>query len=179
MVGAHSCGKSTLARYISKKYNITLITEVARMILSENELQVDELRHDLDIVDNYQLSIFERQISEESKYKDFVSDRGFDNLAYAAQHSRVFSKLIKSVKFQEYIEMLKDVNSFIFFIRPTKMTLKSDGVRENLNWDEIVMIDAMIKVLIKMFDIRHFQINTSNMQERINLIDAVLSFKYQ
>jgi adenylate kinase family enzyme len=175
MIGAHACGKSTLARYVSKKYNIPLITEVARMVLSEKELQIDELRHNLDIVDDYQSQIFERQISEETKYTNFVSDRSFDCLAYSAQHSRIFSDTIKSLKFKEYIEGLKDLDSFIFFIRPTKATLRDDGIRENLSWDGIIAIDAMIKILINMFNLRYFQINTDNMQERVGIIDAVLS----
>ena len=39
LVGSHSSGKSTLARYISQKYNIPMIVEVARQVLSEQELQ--------------------------------------------------------------------------------------------------------------------------------------------
>lgn len=178
-IGSHSSGKSTCARYVSDKYKLPMITEVARAILSEKELQLDTLRSNLDVVDEYQNSIFYRQLAEEKKYNSFVSDRSFDCLAYSAQHSRIFSKLMKDPEFEQYIAKLKESDSIIFFVRPSKATLKPDGVREALNWDGVVAIDAMVKVLIQMFDLRHFTINTDNMQERTQLIDNVLSLTTQ
>jgi adenylate kinase family enzyme len=178
IAGAHSVGKSTLSRYISEKYNLPMVTEVARQVLSERELAINSLRTNLDVVDSYQTEVFQRQIEEENKYSKFVSDRTFDNLAYAAQHSRVFAKLIKSAKFLEYLESLKKSDSFIFFVRPCKETMKEDGVRETLSWDGVVAIDAMIKLMIEMWELPYFQINTSNMQERVTLINNVIS-RYQ
>jgi nicotinamide riboside kinase len=175
LVGAHSCGKSTLARYVSVKYNLPMITECARMILSEKELQIEQLRYDLDVADQYQEEIFNRQLVEESKYESFVSDRSFDNLAYAAQHTRILSKLINSSALQEYLTVLRRPNSFIFFVRPTKATLKDDGVRESINWDGLIAIDSKIHFLLEMYSLKYFQINTPNMQERIRLIDSTLS----
>lgn len=174
LVGSHSVGKTTLARYVSEKYKIPMITEVARMILSEKELQLDSLRYNLDIVDEYQSNIFYRQISEEKKYTDFVSDRSLDCLAYAAQHSRTLHSSIYSDELKLYLEKLRDDSSFIFFVRPTKATLKNDGIRESINWDGIVAIDAMIKFMLEMFELRYFQINTDNMQERVKLINNIL-----
>jgi len=175
--GSHSSGKSTICRYISTKYNLPMIPEVARMILSERELNFETLRSNLNAVDDYQNSIFFRQLEEESKQKEFVSDRSFDCLAYAAQHSRILSKLINSKEIKNYLEVLKASNTYIFFIRPSTATMKQDGVREKLSWDGIVSIDANIKFMLEMFDLRYFQINTESMQERVRLIDAVLSTK--
>jgi dephospho-CoA kinase len=175
LVGSHSSGKSTLARYISQKYNIPMIVEVARQVLSEQELQLDSLRYDLNIVDSYQKEVFYRQLQEETKYTSFVSDRSFDNLAYAAQHSRILPELINSKELKEYVKCLKKSDSYIFFVRPSKATLKADGVRETLKWDGIIAIDAMVKFLVEMFELPHIQINMHNMQERVKLIDTVLS----
>lgn len=174
-VGAHSTGKTTCARYVSEKYKVPMITEVARMILSEKELHLDSLRYNIDLVDQYQESVFQRQIEEESKYDTFVSDRSFDNLAYVAQHSRILSKLLHSQELYTYLESLRATDSFIFFVRPSKATLKADGVRESLSWDGILAIDANVKFLLEMFNLRYFQINMDNMQERVRLIDSVLS----
>lgn len=174
-VGSHSTGKTTCARYVSGKYKIPMITEVARMILSEKELQLDSLRYDLDLVDDYQSQIFYRQLAEEAKHSEFVSDRSFDCLAYAAQHTRVLSKLMMSPELAAYLDVLRAPDSFIFFVRPSKATLKADGVRESLTWDGVVAIDAMIKLLLEMWELRHFQINIDNMQERVKLIDAILN----
>lgn len=175
LVGSHSSGKSTLARYISKKYSLPMIVEVARQVLSEQELQLDTLRHDLDIVDSYQREVFYRQIAEEKKYVNFVSDRSFDNLAYAAQHSRILPELLGSTELKEYVQSLKQKDSYIFFVRPSRATLKADGVRETLKWDGVIAIDAMVKFLVEMFEIPHIQINMDNMQERVKLADTVLS----
>ena len=73
--GAHCCGKSTLTRYISNKYGVPIVPESARMILSEQELQIDTLRYDLNAIDTYQKDVFNRQLVEEQKHISFVSDR--------------------------------------------------------------------------------------------------------
>jgi len=174
-VGAHSTGKTTCARYVSDKYKLPMITEVARAVLSEKEWQLDNLRHDMDKVDLYQKEVFMRQMQEETKYASFVSDRSFDGLAYAAQHSRLLPTLMDPGTLTSYINNLKAPDSFIFFVRPCKATLKADGVREAINWDGVVAIDAMVKFMLQMWELRYFQIPIENMQERIQIIDNVLS----
>lgn len=174
-VGSHSTGKTTCARYVSEKYKLPMITEVARAVLSEKELHLDTLRYDLKLVNDYQGAIFHRQIEEEAKYKDYVSDRSFDCLAYAAQHSGILNGLLQAPQLAQYLGALKRPDSFIFFVRPSKATLKADGVRETINWDGIVAIDAMVKFMLEMWDLRYFQINMDNMQERVRLINGVLS----
>lgn len=179
-IGAHSTGKTTCARYVSETYNIPMITEVARMILSEKELSLNSLRTNLTTVDDYQSNIFNRQIEEEKKHTEsnigFVSDRSFDCLAYAAQHSRTLPNLLNSPEMKEYLAGLRDKESVIFFVRPSKATLKEDGIRESLDWDGVVAIDAMVKFMLQMFELKYIPINTENMQERVQLIDTVLSF---
>lgn len=174
-VGAHSTGKTTCARYVSERYNVPMITEVARQILSEKELHLDSLRTNLDLVDDYQKAIFYRQLEEEKKFPSYVSDRSFDCLAYAAQHSRILAELIKTPELTEYLKVLNSSDSFIFFVRPSRATLRADGVRESLTWDGVISIDAQIKFMLEMFELRYFQINIDNMQERTRLIDSVLS----
>jgi len=174
-VGSHSTGKTTLARYVSKTHNIPMITEMARAVLSEKELQLDSLRYDLDLVDDYQRTVFNRQLAEESKHTDYVSDRSFDCLAYAAQHSRILPELLESKELAAYLTILREPGSFIFFVRPSKATLKADGVRESLTWDGVVAIDAQIKFMLEMWRLPYFQIHVDNMQERVRLIDSVLT----
>lgn len=174
-VGAHSTGKTTCARYVSEKYKLPMITEVARAVLSEKEWQLDSLRYDMEKVDAYQKQVFMRQLVEEAKYPAFVSDRSFDGLAYAAQHSRILPELMDPAVLHPYVNNLRAPDSFIFFVRPSKATLKADGVRESLNWDGVVSIDAMVKFMLQMWQLRYFQIPVENMQERIQLIDNILS----
>jgi predicted ATPase len=173
--GAHGSGKSTLARYVSDQYNLPMITETARMILSEQELQIDTLRCDLEIADKYQSQVFDRQILEEKKYSDFVSDRSvIDILAYSAQHSRILSELLAWPGLPDYLNVLKSSEIFLFLVRPSKATLKQDGVRELINWDGVVAIDAQIKLMCEMWKLPYFAIAMDSMQERIRLIDHIL-----
>lgn len=174
-IGAHSTGKTTLARYVAERYKLPLLNEVARTVLAEKEYQIDTMRANLEIINSYQYDVFYRQIAEEEKHDSFVSDRSFDNLAYAAQHSRVLPHLMRDEKLKHYTTMLKQKDSLIFFVRPSKATLRNDGVRESLNWDGIISIDAMIKFLLEMWELKYFQVSSDNMQERTQLIDSVLN----
>ena len=173
--GAHSTGKTTLARYISKEYNLPLLNEVARTVLAEKEYSFDTLRTDIDAVNNYQVEVFNRQIQEEQKFTAFVSDRSFDNLAYMAQHCSVLNKFINSPEIVNYVNFIKNNKSIMFFIRPSKATLKNDGVRESLSWDGIIAIDAMIKFLFEMYDINYISIHSDSMQERIKTIKSIIA----
>jgi nicotinamide riboside kinase len=178
-IGSHSTGKTTCARYVSEQYNIPMITEVARAVLSEKELHLDSLRYNMNVVNDYQREIFFRQLAEEAKSEEFVSDRSFDCLAYAAQHSQILPELIQSPKLASYLGSLREPESFIFFVRPSRATLKADGVRESINWDGVISIDSMVKFMLEMWQLPYFQINMDNMQERIRLIDSVLTpFKW-
>ena len=43
LVGAHSTGKTTLARWIRDRYRLPMIAEVARGVLAEMEARLDAL----------------------------------------------------------------------------------------------------------------------------------------
>lgn len=175
-IGSHSVGKSTLSRYVSNNYKLPMISEAARMILSEQELQIDSLRCDLEVTDSYQKNVFNRQMLEEVKFNEFVSDRALiDILAYTAQHSRILDKLIKSQELEEYIQKLRHPDVKIFFVRPSKATMKDDGIRESLTWDGVVQIDAMVKFMLQMWNLNHFQISMDSMQERVKFIDSMIN----
>lgn len=177
-IGAHSTGKTTLARYVSNSYKLPFINEVARSVLSEMELSLDSLRTDLNTVDNYQETVILRQLEEEQKHEAFVSDRSFDGLAYSAQHTRILHKMFNKPEIQEYVKGLKKPEVFLFFVRPSKATMKQDGIRETLSWDGIVQIDAMIKFLLELWSLDYFQVSMDSMQERVRFVDAILK-KYK
>lgn len=174
-VGAHSTGKTTMARYTAQQHGLPLLTEVARLLLAEKELTLEALRSDIQTVNAYQRGILEKQLAEESDKEHFVSDRSFDNLAYASQHSTVLRQMMKDPGLDGYLEKLRLKDVVIFFIRPSLQIMNNDGVREKVDWEELLRIDAMVKFMLEMWGLRYFQINTSSMQERIRLVDAVLS----
>lgn len=174
--GCHASGKSTLARLVSKEYDLPFISEVARTILAEKEISLETLRINLEAIDNYQTMVFYRQIEEEQKYESFVSDRSFDNLAYMAQHGTQLHKIINEESCKEYIESLRQKDVIFFLVKPSKATMKNDGVRESVNWDQMVAIDANVKFMFELFNLNYIQINAESMQERVKLVKSVLAY---
>ena len=64
-VGSHATGKTTLCRYVSRRYGLPMISEVARAVLAEMETGLDALRTDMDLVAEYQERVFARQVAVE------------------------------------------------------------------------------------------------------------------
>jgi 8-oxo-dGTP pyrophosphatase MutT (NUDIX family)/predicted ATPase len=175
LVGSHSVGKTTLARYISKAYNLPLRSEAARAVAAERETVIDALRASIEETDAFQSAVFERQLVQERDAGDFVSDRSFDNLAYAASHSRIFRETVSSEAAKAYIERLRKSDVLIFFVRPSPDTMQSDGMRERPDWEAIIRIDAQVKMLLELYGLPYVQISTSSQQERVRLIDSVMA----
>ena len=174
IAGAHSTGKTTLARWIARTYKLPLVTEVARAVLAELEIPLETLRVDLERTKTFQKEVFRRQAEmERAAGKRFVSDRTFDNLAYACHHTIGLSEIARDA--QEYALKLKQPGSLIFFVRPHRDLLREDGVRAGVVWEEIIRIDGMVKLLLELHDLDYITIDTLNMAERARSIRGVLS----
>jgi predicted ATPase len=174
LVGAHSTGKTTLARWIRDKYGLPMISEVARGVLAEMEQHLDGLRSDLDAVDRYQNAVFERQlVAEQEREGSFVSDRAFCNLAYAAHHATILSRLATDPRLERYMQSVR--SGLVFFVRPHRELLTEDGYRESTGWEEVVRIDGMVKLMLEMFGIPYIPMDCLSMQERVRLVERVLS----
>ena len=173
LVGAHATGKTTLARWVRDQYALPMITEVARGVLAEMEAQLGSLRSNVDLVDEYQVAVFERQLNAEASLPgSFVSDRAFCNLAYAAHHATILPQIFKDPRLEEYMRSVR--SGIVFFLRPHKSLLAPDGVREDCDWDEVVRIDGMVKLLLELFDVPYIPVASLSMQERIRLMGRVL-----
>lgn len=176
-VGSHATGKTTMTRWVSRRYGLPMITEVARSVLAELETNFDTLRTDMERVGDYQRRVFERQIATERlQEKGFVSDRAFDNLAYAAEHALCLGDIMSETGGEDtrrYMEWVSE--GVVFFVRPHRSLLKEDGVRAGVDWDSVVRIDGMVKLLLEQFRIRYMPIDTPSMQERVRAVEFVLS----
>jgi predicted ATPase len=172
-VGSHSVGKTTLARYVSNRYDMALVTEVARAVLAEMEVSLETLRTDMTKVEEYQRRVFEMQVRVEKQAGDrYVSDRSFDNLAYAVEHTLIAAELLNSSDLREYMKWVAE--GLVFFVRPHPDLLREDGTRETPRWEAVVRIDAMIKMLLEIHKVTYFPVHTPSMQERVRAIEAVI-----
>jgi nicotinamide riboside kinase len=145
--GAHSTGKTTLARHIAKSTGLPLLNEVARQVMAEREMTFEQVRADIGAVNAYQRDVFIRQVENETNAEGgFVSDRAFDNLAYAGRHSEILPELLNDPAMATYFDRVR--SSLVFFVRPHPSLLAVDGMREASSWDEIVRIDGMIDFML-------------------------------
>ncbi|HWN82881.1 MAG TPA: ATP-binding protein [Candidatus Udaeobacter sp.] len=176
-VGAHATGKTTLARYVRDRYGLPLISEVARSILAELEVSLDRLRANLDLVNCYQVEVFRRQIEAERDAGDtFVSDRAFCNLAYMAHHGTVMHELFRDPALEAYMRWV--AGGLVFFVRPHPELAQSDAVRTAVRFEDIVLIDGMVKLLLEMYAVPYLTIATLSMQERVRTVDEVIRLRY-
>jgi nicotinamide riboside kinase len=174
LVGAHSTGKTTLARWVRDHYGLPMISEVARGVLAEMEAQLDGLRADLGQVDRYQREVFERQLAAEQQQEgSFVSDRAFCNLAYAAHHSTILAGIACDPRLRDYMDSVRE--GVVFFLRPHRELLRADGVRAGLEWEEVLRIDGMVKLLLEMFAVPYIPVESLGLQERVRCLENVLA----
>jgi predicted ATPase len=172
-VGSHATGKTTLCRYVSRRYGLPMISEVARAVLAEMETGLDALRTDMDLVAEYQERVFARQVAVEKLHDGrFVSDRAFDNLAYVAEHTTNAYAMMNDSRFVDYMKWVKE--GIVFFLRPHMSLLKEDGVRAGVSWDSVVRIDGMVKLMLEQHGISYLPLESVSMQERVRAVEFVL-----
>ena len=181
--GAHSTGKTTLTNWVSEQYNLPVIPEVARTCMNALNADLSTIRSDMQLCNKFQEDIFHRQIKEEKNFRrriqGFVSDRAFDNLAYAAEHCEILHKLTETNIYQCYVKHhLKEDNALIFFVRPSKETIAHDGIRNGLSWEAINRIDGMIKFMLKFHDINYVEVVKPDVQYRQHLIKVTMKQKF-
>lgn len=172
-VGSHATGKTTLCRYVSRRYGLPMISEVARAVLAEMETGLDALRTDMDLVAEYQERVFARQVAVEKLHEGrFVSDRAFDNLAYVAEHTTNAAAMMNDARFLEYMKWVSE--GIVFFLRPHQSLLKDDGVRAGVSWDSVLRIDGMVKLMLEQHRISYLPLESVSMQERVRAVEFVL-----
>ena len=173
-VGSHATGKTTLCRYVSRRYGLPMISEVARAVLAEMETDLDALRTDMDQVAEYQERVFARQVAVEKSHDGrFVSDRAFDNLAYVAEHTTNAAAMMNDQRFRDYMDWVSD--GVVFFLRPHQSLLKGDGVRAGVSWESVLRIDGMVKLMLEQHRIKYLPIESVSMQERVRVVEFVLA----
>lgn len=180
-VGAESQGKTTLAHAtdrLLREQGVSLqdmIVEVARDVLHRKNTSLHVLRTSEEAVNSFQEAVFLRQFQEEESrgFRNYVSDRGPDNLAYMAEHGSALSKVLQAHggKIQRYQDHCQ--KSLIFHVTPSLRAVE-DGTRVVTPWHQIHRIDAMIKYQLSAWGVRSYQIRSSNAAERMGQIRNTL-----
>ena len=148
--------------------------QLARGVLAEMEANLASLRTDVDLVSRYQAQVFERQIEAEERAGDaYVSDRAFCNLAYAAQHSDLMAEVFANPRLGDYMKHVR--GGIVFYLRPHQELLAEDGVRERVDWEEVLRIDGMVKMMLEMHAVPYLPVASLSMQERTRAVERVLS----
>lgn len=177
-VGADRGGKTTLCRYVRDAYGLPMLGEAARMVLHRDEDDFARIRATGASASKYQCDVFNRQLREEDATKaPYVSDRAFDNLAYASEHGRNFKELYDALP-PAYLERLRA--SVVFFVKPAHdifLAGAADPVRARTDWDAVQRISAKVEMLLQLLDIPHVTIAESIASRREELIDYTLSMK--
>lgn len=172
-VGAQSTGKTTLAKYVSNKYELELLNEVVRDLINEYDMGLNEIRLNIDEINKFQKEIFETQLLKERGKNNFVSDRAFDNIAYACNYA-TNAHMIDGDKLAHYMDKLD--NSLVFYVKPHEQLLEDDGVRGSIDWCDVCRIDGMIKMMLELYDVDYVTISTKEHQERVNTINTVFEY---
>lgn len=166
IIGSQSTGKSVLAKELSDRLKIPLITEIARRWDIEKATQTELI--------DIQKEVLKLQIEEERKYEQFISDRStIDNLAYWLHN--VANIVSHEENFQYKNKALSNVEwySHIFLLIPEFYPVY-DGFR---NTDVIyqMRIDAIIHVILKLYEIRHYRLSgtvENRVKEAMKILDC-------
>jgi dephospho-CoA kinase len=176
MLGAYGEGKSTLAKRISDVYNLKLLPEFARVILQEYEPAIssfEQLRLNPDLVNEYQLKVFTKQLEEETKAGDeFVSPRAIDNVIFLARHGSNLDELIKTDMFKKYVDMMNE--SINFYLLPHKDLIKDDGVRDT-NYIQAIELSGMVRYILESNGIKYMPIETKSPKDREIIVYGILN----
>lgn len=181
VVGSHSVGKSVLVRHIAKAYGLPILDEIARIEIAKMGGGFDKLRTDLDAVTRFQKNVFHAQIRAVQGVERYVSDRAFDNVAYAAENAAcgTAAAMWRSPACRRYVRGIADTvrrcEGAVFFVRPG-VALARDGVRAEGDLDAtgVLLIDGMVKLLLELGDVPYVPIRTTNFQERAAIVAGVL-----
>lgn len=172
LIGAPSCGKSTLATSVHTELkkmgkNSIFIPEVATDFIAEYGIPNEPID---------QLVIFYKQLNKEKMFvgtKDYIicDSSGMLNYFY---FRRLFKTPLrnKDIAIINHMqkEILKSINqwSYIFYL-PVMLDNTDDGIRYQ-DKEEIMLIDRMIKSWLELENIPHIDLSHVKLKDRTDYI---------
>lgn len=175
LVGAQSTGKTTLVNYVSERYSINKIKEMARSVLIKYGNSLNDIRANLDISGSFQKDIIDEQIQQEHNTETpFICDRSLDIFAYTCLYTIDLNETLEKEYIKEYIRSFKDEDVIVIFLRPCEELMEDDGIRKDLNWETLMREDGMIKYILESFDISYISVDSKYLNERVRTIECIL-----
>ena len=80
--------------------------------------------------------------------------------------------MVNDAGFSDYMKWVS--GGIVFFLRPHKSLLVQDGVRAGVDWESVVRIDGMVKLLLEMYRVQYLPVESLSMQERVRAVQFVL-----
>lgn len=167
VIGAQCTGKTTLAKLISEKLNLPILSEVARKFKKE---QLSALNPEYPKIQEELLNL---QMEQESLHKDFVSDRStLDNLSYYLYGCA--DKVSSEDRSKYILRALSNADryTYIFYLRP-EFAIVEDNFRD-CNPIYQMKIDTIINTILQLYNIHHYKI-TGSIEHRINKALEILN----
>ncbi|CAG8649308.1 11392_t:CDS:2, partial [Dentiscutata erythropus] len=161
IIGAHSVGKSTIARIIKiHNNNAILVNEIARTIIEKFKIDVNTLKDDPEKYFKFQAFIIRSQciIEEQIEHKFAILDRSIlDTIVYTQIYCKKLWKKLLCMK------------------KPKKECLENDGIRMvPKDIDELVTFSNDLKKLMDEFNIKYHLVSDLDVNQRYSKIMKII-----
>jgi nicotinamide riboside kinase len=176
--GVHGSGKTTLVEALAKQFDLKIIPEQARHLLS-SKYSFDLVISDFKIFMDFQFEILYNQLALERDAGDnYIVDRPFiDSYIYVKE--RFIRErcndlpLFSAYRNLAFTSMLEANYSHILFVRPFSYQISDDGIRET-DPIYILSLDNWLEYEYLKYPYPYYEINTDNFKERLTLADNIL-----
>ncbi|MBU0598723.1 ATP-binding protein [Patescibacteria group bacterium] len=173
LTGAQSTGKTTLAKELSKLFNLPLITEQSRTVIKQFNVTAPKYLKEEELPD-FQWKLFASQIIEEQSKKNFISDRCPTCFAaYASQFCKdeTFIKEYAQ-KIENYLLLVKPYDLIIYV--PPMFPIEDDGIRsssEEVQHKTDLLIQHFLEMWKTKYGLNIMTINKASFQGRIKQVE--------
>ena len=170
VAGAHSVGKTTLARWVQRVTGYHYMAEWPRRLIAEWEVSLDTMRVDVARTGEFQLEAYRRHVEcEDALETPYLADRtALDVVAYTGRHTLVVPQLVAAAA--DYSARLREPRTLVLFVRPHPSLLAADGVRESPSWDEVVRVDAVLEFLFAYHGVSPVSLDSPSMVTRLRTV---------
>ena len=174
LCGTHSCGKTTLANEIARRFGFQVVSEAARDIIVADKVDFASFNRDMIAADSFQMKVTREHVRryESAPKGDVVFDRGLDFLVYSSMFHTVCADMYD--KYFHYVERLKEKDARVFVLDPHTDLIKADGVRASLDMETAWSITNGTVLLLEIHRIPYLRLTSPKLLERIKAVDTVI-----